>query len=319
MAQSSVFSQYPIASWQCGDNEPVTFAIEGTGREKRGNRVVQHKRPYRRGAKLDGTGREPRVYEFTALFNNRVIEPGMSTARAPYPFQMRALLEACDVQDTGTLILPPIGLIRARNLTADRVEDGGEIDVGKVACVFVEDNEEKASSQAFKQATVRATVVALSEQTTFSRTRAGGLDTDALSITEFASEVEALLLAPGRSVSDLQSKVTASRRALGRMIKAQESLARTLGLETDEPRGSEMWRSLARLSDLQAKSADEKFSSRPRVKAFVVDVERTSMFEIAARLKQDAGELLDLNSERPVDPFFLTRGEVIRVFETAPA
>ena len=117
----------------------------------------------------------------------------------------------------------------------------------------------------------------------------------------------------------MQSKATASRRAIGRVIAAQESLARTLGLEHDEPRGSEVWRNLQRLLDLQARAADEKFSSRPRVKSFVIDVERTSIFEISARFRQDCGELLDLNSERIKDPFDLTRGQVIRVFETAPA
>jgi prophage DNA circulation protein len=319
MTQPTIFSQYPVASWQVGQLERITFSIEGAVREKRGNRVVMHKRPYRKGAKLDSTGREPRQYEFTALFNNRVQEQGVDAPRAAYPFRLRDFLEACDVQDTGTLILPPIGSIRARNLTADRVEDGSEIDVGKVSCSFVEDNEESGASQSFNQPTVRASVVRLSEQTTFSRQRAGALDSDAISLTEFASELESLLLAPGRSVSDLQSKVTASRRAIQRVTDAQVSLARTLGLEHDEPRGSELWRNLARMHDLQAKSADEKFSSRPRVKTFVVDVERTSIFEIAARFKQDAGELLDLNSARDIDPFLMTRGEVIRVFETAPA
>lgn len=319
MAQRTVFSQYPAASYQVGSLDRVTFSITGAIRESRKYRVIQHKRPYRRGAKLDRTGAEARVWSFTAYFNNRVLEEGVDATRAPYPHQMRALLALCDVQQTGTLVLPTAGSVRVTCESAERVDDTNDTDVGQVSCSFVEDNEESFASQSVNQPSVRASVVRLSEQTTFSRQRTGGLDTDSLSITEFASELEALLLAPGRSVSDLQSKVRASRRALGRVVAAQQSLARTLGLEHDEPRGSEVWRNLARMQDLQAKSADEKFASRPRVKSFTVDVERTSLFELAARLKQDAGELLDLNSERPVDPFLLTRGEVVRVFESAPA
>lgn len=315
----TIYSQYPVASYQVADRPAVSFSITGSIKETRAYRVVQHKRPYRRGAKLDRTGPEARVWAFNAHFNNRLQEEGVDTSRAAYPFQLRALLDLCDLQETGTLVLPTVGSVRVSCQSAERTEDAGVLDVGDVACVFVEDNEETLAAQSFNQPTVRASVVRMSEQTTFSRQRTGGLDTDSLSITEFASELEALLLAPGRSVSDLQSKARASRRALARVTAAQQSLARTLGLEHDEPRGSELWRNLARLQDMQAKSADEKFSSRPRVKSFAIDVERTSIFEIAARFKQDAGELLDLNSERPVDPFFLTRGEVIRVFESAPA
>ncbi len=317
--ESSIFSRLPVASFTPEGGTRITFSITGAIRERNPNRLVRQKRPYRRGAKLDSTGEGEREWSFTAHFNNRLLEEGVETTEAPYPNMLRRLLAAFKLQSTGTLVLPTTGAVRVRIEQADRTDDTAQTDVGELAVTAVEDNEESLSTQSFLQPSVRASVVRLSEQTTFSRQRAGGLDTDAKSITEFASELESLLLAPGRSVSDLQSKVTAARRALGRVVSAEQSLARSLGLETDEPRGSEFWRNMARLQDLEAKSADEKFASRPRVKAFVIDVEQTSMFEIAARFKQDAGELLDLNSERPVDPFLLTRGEVIRVFESAPA
>lgn len=319
MATDEVFSQYPVASFTADGGQRITFAITGQIRERRPYRIVRQKRPYRRGSKLDSTGADEREWSFTAHFNNRLQEEGVETTRAAYPFMLRALLDAFEVQATGTLVLPTVGSVRVRIANAERLDDAGVRDVGDVSVTALEDNEESLATQSFLQPSVRASVVRLSEQTNFSRQRAGGLDTDAKSLTEFASELESLLLAPGRSVSDLQSKMTASRRALGRVVAAEQSLARTLGLETDEPRGSEFWRNMARLQDLQAKAVDEKFASRPRVKAFTIDVERTSIFEVAARFKQDAGELLDLNSERPVDPFLLTRGEVIRVFETAPA
>lgn len=319
MADSEVFGQLPVASFTAEGGSRITFSIVGAIREKNPFRLVRQKRPYRRGAKIDSTGEGEREWSFTAHFNNRLQEEGVETARAAYPFMMEALLDAFRVQATGTLVLPTSGSVRVRIENAERTDDTAQRDVGELAVTAIEDNEETLATQSFLQPSVRATVVRLSEQTTFSRQRAGGLDSDAKSLTEFASELESLLLAPGRSVSDLQSKARASRRALGRVVAAEESLARTLGLETDEPRGSEFWRNMARLQDLQAKSADEKFASRPRVKTFVVDVAQTSIYEIAARLKQDAGELLDLNSERPVDPFLLTRGEVIRVYESAPA
>lgn len=317
---TTVLGQGPVASFQIGALDPVSFQIDGKISEKNGNQLVRHRRPYRRGAKLDGTGELERQWSFRAIFSNRVDEGGLDNSRAQYPFVLRDLVAACRVQDTGTLILPTIGSVRVRCESCERTEDASaELDTGYLDLVFVEDNEESAASVSFRPPSVRATTVALAEQTRFSQARVGTLDTDSLSLTEFASQLESLLLAPGRSLADLHSKATASRRAIGRIVAAQESLARTLGLEHDEPRGSEMWRQLARLRDLQARAAEEKFSSRPRVKAFVIDVERTSLFEISARFKQDCGELLDLNSERVKDPFDLTRGQVIRVFETAPA
>jgi prophage DNA circulation protein len=318
----TILSQGPVASFQVGTSSVVPFQIDGKISEKNGNQLVRHRRPYRRGAKLDGTGELERVWTFRAMFSNRVFEPGLSTARAQYPFVLRELVAACraSVFETGTLVLPTVGSVRARCEGCERTDDGSaELDTGYLDLTFVEDNEESAATVAFRAPSVRATTVALSEQTRFSESRVGALDSDSISLTEAASEIEALLLAPGRSLADLQSKATANRRAIQRVTKAQESLARTLGLDHDEPRGSELWRQLARLQDLQARAAEEKFSSRPRVKAFVIDVDRTSLFEISARFKQDCGELLDLNSERVKDPFDLTRGQVIRVFETAPA
>jgi hypothetical protein len=317
---ATILGQGPVASYQVGGLAPIAFQIDGKISEKRGTRLVRHSRPHRPGAKLDRTGRLERVWSFRAIFSNKVTEDGLDTTQAQYPFVLRALADACEIQETGTLVLPTVGAVRVGCESCERSDDGSaELDTGYLDLVFVEDNEESAASVSFRPPSVRATNVALSEATRFSESRVGALDADSVSLTEFASDIEALLLAPGRSLSDLQSKATASRRAIGRIVSAQESLARTLGLEHDEPRGSAMYRQLARLQDLQARAAEEKFSSRPRVKAFVIDVERTSIFEISSRFRQDCGELLDLNSERVKDPFDLTRGQVIRIFEKAPA
>ena len=319
ISETGIFENYPPATFRADRGSQIAFVLEGEVRRKKSNRLVPHRRPYRPGAKLDSTGREAYEFTFTAYFNNTVIEPGVDNARAPYPFMLRALEDEVDNQATGTLVLPQYGAIRGKWQTSERIERTDERDVGRLVCTFIEDNEDRASSQSFRAPSVRATVVAQAEQARFSGNGAGAIDSDLVSLGEFAAQIEELLLAPGREVSDLQSKVNASLRSIRRVVDAQEQLAADVGLEHDEPRGSEFWRQLVRMADLQAQAASEKFASRPRVKAFVIDVERTSLFEIAARLQQDAAELLDLNSERLPDPLFLERGDVIRVFETAPA
>jgi prophage DNA circulation protein len=314
-----IFENYPAAAWKVGDDPAIYFPIEGQLQEKGGNRIVRHKRPYRKGAKLDSTGQNEREWTFTATFNNTIVETGIDNARELYPFVLRDLVASFALQETGTLTLPTIGDVRARAETYVRVEDAAERQEAKLQLTFVEDNEEAASTVSLQTASVRSTVEALADQTTFSAQSVAALDRDLVQAKKKSVTIAQLLTAPGRALSDLQSIVTDARRSLLRIQSTQESFARATHASHDEPRGSEFWRDLTRLLDLQAKSTDEKFASRPRVRAFVVDVERTSIFEVAARLKQDASELLDLNSERVSDPFDLERGDVIRVFERPPA
>lgn len=313
------FEDFPACKWVVGSRAPMFFPIEGEVSEKGGNRLVPHKRPYRKGAKISGTGLEPRQWTFTATFNNTVVEKGLDNGLPLYPDVLNAIIASFEEQETGTLTLPTTGDVRACAWEYTRVESMEKRGEGALQLHFIEDNEEDAATVSFQQPSVRGTVEALADQTTFSAQSVGALDRDTVQMKAKSTDIVGLLLAPGRALSDLQTQVTASRRALQRIRDNQEVFARQTGSPHDEPRGSAFWRNLIRLQDLQAKSADEKMSSRPRIRTFVVDVELTSLFEIAARLKQDAGELLDLNSERLPDPFFLERGDVIRVYETAPA
>lgn len=318
MADDDDFEQTPAASWRVGDGRALFFPIEGDIQEKGGNRIVKHTRPYRPRSKLDDTGDESREWTFTAVFNNTIDEPGLDNGVKLYPDVLRAIVASFSIKATGTLTLPTVGQVRARAWNYTRIESMEKRNEGALQLHFVEDNEEAAATIAFQAPSVRGTVEALADQTTFSAGTVGALDRDLQTAQPRATDIASLLLGPGRSLADLQTKVTASRRAIQRTLDFQADFARAVGANHDEPRGSEFWRNLIRLLDLQAKAADEKFSSQPRVRAFVVDVELTSLYEIAARFHQDAAALLDLNSERVEDPFFLEKGDVIRVFETSP-
>lgn len=311
-----VFENYSVATWQVGSSPLIAFPIVGQLGEDFGNRIVRHPRPYRRGAKLDSTGAKEREFQVTALFNNTIRESGLSSSRALYPFVLRDLVNSFALQETGTLTLPTVGAVRCRAESGKRIEDVAARHEATLQLVFVEDNEDALARASFAPPTVRASVTKQAEQTKFSGDRSGAHDADLPNLFQLSTEIESLLLAPGRSLADLQGKVRSNRAAMQRILGAQEQLADDVDGETNDPRGSEFYRNLIRLLDNQARAADEKFASRPRVKSFVVDVDHTSVFEVAARFKQDAGELLDLNSERIADPFNLERGDVVRVFET---
>lgn len=328
------FAQYSVGTWQVGSSDTVRFAIVGPLVETGGNRVVRHARAHRRGVKCDSTGPKERTWKFRILFNNSLRESGLAdNGRALYPFVLRAMVASFDLQETGNLTLPTVGLVRAKAEEYERVEDPAARDEGSLDVLFVEDNEDALAQATFALPSVRASIAAQAAQTVFSAAREGAhtseitrarLPTDSpqtspadLTLQEAAFAIENLMLAPGRALADLQAQVNAARRRLISIAHTQEELADDVGGMLNDPRGSEFWRNLYRQLDTLAKSSDEKFQSRPRFKSFVIDVDLTSLFAIAARFRQDASELLDLNSERVADPFRLERGQVIRIFETS--
>lgn len=312
---SEIFSKYPIASWRVGDGETLFFPVIDIT-ESGGKRIVQHQRPHRQGAKLEDTGLKARSWSVTAIFNNSIQE-GVQNGVPLYPQRLRQILKSFDTAETGTLVLPTVGKVRARPDTYERKESPEQQDTATLTATWIEDNEESLDRAALNPPSVVATLLKIAQQTTFTLER-NGISDSGLSLTEFAAEIEGLLLAPGRAVADLGAVVRSHRRAIQRMIDAATTAADSGGGLFSEPRGSEMQRQLRILLDREAAAEDERTSSRPRTKAFVIDVEVTSIFEVAARVDQDAEELMDLNSARVADPFYLTRGEVIRVFESAP-
>jgi prophage DNA circulation protein len=309
----SVFSQAPCASWKVGNAPPISFPALSI-RESGGNRIVQQERPFRDGAKLDDTGGKARAWRISALFSNDVDEPGTSENAGPlYPDMLREIIRSFDEHETGDLTLPTVGKVRVRAETYDREETFTTTDSATIELNFIQDNEDALDRALLSPPSAVATLRKLAEQTQFTHQEAGVWNEDVKSLTETSLEIESLLLAPGRASADLQAAAASNRRAIDRIIGA---LQEDLTLVTPQ-RGSQNERRLRTMLDRLAAAEDERTSSRPRTTAFVIDVERTSIYEIAARLNQDAEELLDLNAARIEDPFYLTRGEVIRVYETA--
>lgn len=309
---------YDVASWQVGEEARLFFPVEQI-QESIGNRLVAHKRPYRQGAKYDDTGSEPRTWQLTIVFNNTIVEPGISqNGRDLFPDVLRLLKRSFDVHETGNLVVPGTGLVRARAQTMQSTESVDMSDTATVTATFVQDNEEALDRALIRPPSARATTQRVATQTVFSAQAVGAWDPNLNGLVEFAAEVENLLLAPGRATNAVETQVRRNRRAIERIRDAQLQFAEDVGLETNRPRGNVVERQLLLLSDRQAQASAERAQGRPRTRAFRVDVAETSIFEIAARFNQDAEELMDLNDSRIADPFALRRGDVIRVFQTRP-
>jgi prophage DNA circulation protein len=310
-----VFEQYPIASWQAPGFDAVSFAVVSIS-EQGGARIVPHERPYRDGAKLDDAGAKPRRWTLQAFFDT--IDEGAESGVPSYPQALRRLIRSFSSRSTGDLVLPTVGKVRARLDDYTRRETFEERDSAVLDLVFIEDNEDALDVAALSPPTVTATLARLAEQTQFTAGRNGDWSEDVASLAEVASDIEALLLAPGRAVADVNARITAHRHAIERVTSAFDQASRDTGGLFTQPRGSELERQLAILLDLEARAPAERSASRPRTKAFLIDVERTSLFDIAARFEQDAAELLELNAGAVADPFNVTRGQSVSIFESTP-
>lgn len=313
----AIFEQYPIGRWQVGDSEALVFPVVSVA-EQGGNRVIAHERPGRDGAKLDDTGSKPRQWAVTAIFHNGIEEPGLeANTELLYPFTLRKLIQSFAIHETGTFTIPTVGRVRARVSDYSRRESPDDDDVALVDMTVMEDNEDAVDQAVFEQPSVSATVLRLAEQTRFSA-QSSGVWSDAFSdLRTAAAEIEGLMRAPGRAAGDVAAGARAHRRVMQSMVSTAREQARQDGGQFVDPAGSQVERQLSELIDREAAAEDERFRSRPRVQPFVVDVERTSIYEIAARFDQDATELLELNASRVSDPFSLTRGQVVRIFETS--
>lgn len=306
----AVFEQYPAAKWEVGGLAPIYFPVVSISLDG-GNRIVPHARPYRDGAKLDDTGAKPRTWRIASIFGNELAEPGVNDGRPLYPDVLRELLSSSLIHQTGTLTLPTEGDVRARLETYSRKESPEGDDVAEVELCFIEDNEEALSAQIFSPPAVVSTLNTMAAQTTFTAEAAGVWNDDLQSIIETCNQITTLLQAPGRAMGDLVAVVRAHRRAIQGVIDTAEEEGSPLA----EPSNSGLLRQLRLMADREAGAELERTSSRPTTRAFTIDVERTSLFEVGARFNQDAEELMDLNAARVEDPFDLRRGQVIRVFE----
>ena len=307
-----VFAQYPVMTWTAKGAAPLAFPCDSVA-EDWVSRIVEHERPYRKGAKLDDTNEKARRWKLNCTFDNSIGEVGLDASIAIYPDLLNRLLKSFDVHETGNLVLSTRGAVRARAGTYSRVESQDFRDGAKLELTFIEDNEDAVDQRALKDPQVRATARRLAEQTQFSAEASGAWDDDFSDLIEFASELEGLMAAPGRALDDLEAQVRRNRRAVERAVNAGEKLGKEVDGVLADPQGATTTRLMRTFSDREAQAADEKTSSLPRLIPYVVPAD-TDLYSLAAKLGQDAAKLLEVNAARIDDPLFLAAGDVIRIF-----
>lgn len=322
MPEDTIQSSFPVASFEVRQ-ETVRFPVAGD-KLAGGNRIVEHQRPYRDGAKCDDTGSLPRRWTVEAVFNNSIQEDGLDPNTPLYPDLMQRVLDLFDLHETGDLFHPIDGKVRARAQSYERATNVEEVDTGRVTLVFVEDNEDDVDAEAFARPSVNGAVSAMADSlsataqqedvwikdlATIDPSALEGASSGGLSLGEFCAEIEGLMRAPGERTAAIQAQVRAARRSLASVLRTAREVT---GFDT--PTNTIL--AAERLLDVTAYATSEKTDQMPRRIPYIVR-ESTTIFAIAADLRQPPDALLEINDQRIDDPFHVEPG-VIRVFDRWP-
>ncbi len=315
----SPFERLPPAEYTAGG---FTFQfsvlrIQETG----GNRIIERERPYRDGAKLDDTGSKPRRWTLDAIFNNTIFElqtlDGPARERPdnpPYPDILNGLIGTLAFHETGNLVIPTIGSVRARFESYSRQETYDERDQALVQLVFCEDNEDGVGFLDVKAPSAGANGQRLGDSATFDAQSFGSWSEALTQVQASLIELEELVNAPGNLALDIESaamRVEGSARRAKRTFSEASRPGRDLFTDPANSRGE---RKLTRAEDLAARQRNIAGRGRPQLVAIVFTSD-TTIFRAAAFIGQDPIELASVNPE--LDPMFIPAGTPVKVFVTS--
>lgn len=288
----TVQSQFAISSWTVAGKR-IAFPIKGDELDG-GNRIIRFQRPYRNGAKLDDTGSVERVWKITVEFNNTIQEPGLDENIAIYPDLMFLLLKSFDEHETGDLVVPMDGKVRARAETYHRDNPAEYIDFSVVTFTFVEDSEDGVTTEAFANPTVSGRNIRLIQKTQFSAMQDDTWSDQVAELTELGSDLEGIINAPGRAVDDAQARANAEAGVVLRVGATAQAAA---GGNRDAGTGGTSQRTELSLLEVQENAAQVNASrqaSLPARRNYLVKETRT-IYDISSELGQPVDALLDLN------------------------
>lgn len=305
----TIQSRYPVASFEVGGNR-VAWPL-ATDQMAGGNRIVEHERPYREGAKLDNTGTKARRWVLQTLYNNTIDEPGVAEINggaALYPDVLQRTIWLLTQRETGALIVPIDGKVRARPIEWQRVHVIEEVDAAVLTITFVEDNEDRIDAASFSRPSVSGSLTKLAAGLQLFAESDGVWSADLLSIQELCAELEGLMRSPEEYADAIDAQVGSIRRSLSRLKRATEDRTRSLSVKSvflAPP--LRVLREISRVGDVVG-FANEQKKKKDKPKAWVEVLEETTIWKLAAKLGQPADELLKINGERIEDPFLILPG-----------
>lgn len=306
-----IFEGLAVASWRPHGGRAIAFPATSI-RQTGGNRIVERERPYRRGAKLDSTGRRAFRWTVEAVFNNTIVEPGLDQTVPLYPNTLNKLIASFDVQRTGDLTLPTTGLVRAMLDTDERVEVHEFRDSAALTMTFIEDNEDGVDAAAFTPPSIAGQGVRLSQETEFSAQEAGAWDGSVQDLKELAANLEGLANAPDNVVQDLEGQARVLMAACDRVLNVfSDRATQGRSLFVDDPDTVHVQRKVGLIKEGAGQTRTRARQNRPQLTTVVFE-NTQSLASIAAMLHIDLMALLVANPQLP-NPLCIPRGTQVRI------
>lgn len=303
-----VYTQYAACTWMIGTYPTIVFPIVRLI-ETGGARLVERKRPYRPGAKLDDTGREAYKWKLTAVFDNSITEEGLeANGAALYPDVLNRLLETVGVGECGTLTLPTRGPMAARFAAYSRVEEAEARDFVIVEMDFWEDNEDKISIEHYAAPRIQASGQTMIEEAIFSAQSEGSWSGSLEDLTELVRGIEGYASAPDDYKRDLEAQANTIMQLHQRVVAANQKVAVTGRDAFLYPSSHKAQRDLATLAEM---CAQERQATRRSMTSIVCGKNQT-LADVAIMVGQPIETLLEINLQLE-DPFWIEAGTVVRV------
>ncbi|HEX4334693.1 MAG TPA: DNA circularization N-terminal domain-containing protein [Polyangiaceae bacterium] len=312
---TEVWEGFDVATWAVAGGDPIAFSVQRI-EEEGGNRLVLRQRPYRKGVKIDSTGGKERQWTVTCLFqNNTIDEPGLDDSQNQYPDVLNQILDSFDAQETGDLILPTTGRVRARALTYKRTEDANaERDAAGVVFTFVEDNEDSIDGSKVTRPSARSSGPRIVQEAVFDAQQAGVWDGSLDALVDAVNQLQGILNYPDTVLDDAIATAGLIRRNIENLITTFSDKTEEARSMFTDPASSRLARKLSVLLDMASSAESDAVSRQKRATTTRTFDKRRTLFDIAAELGQPAEDLLDLNQYRIEDPLSIDPGTIVRVY-----
>jgi prophage DNA circulation protein len=302
---------YSVASWKVGTSAIMAFPVRNIT-ETGGNRLVERERPYRDGAKLDDTGSKAKRWTMEILFENTIDEPGLEINEFDlYPDILDSLIDSFDNHETGDLVVPTRGTVRARADNYTRTETTDPRDAAILTVTFVQDNEDNVDAASFAIISANSNAKRLGEETTFDAQTDEMWDDGLVSVREFTDQLENATNQPGDVADDVDnsaSRVVSGAQTTERAFSFREKEGRNA---LTNPESSKTARKLNLSKDVAYRAKQESREGRPEM-IKVVSSRHQSIFSIAVFFKQPVTELIAINPKIE-NLFYIPKGVEVNV------
>lgn len=313
-ATETIFDKYQLASFTLANGLKVAFPVQKI-RQDGANRVIERERPYRAGAKLDDTGPKAITWTFECIFHNSINEPGLAAFNNQvnlYPDALNDLISIFDEGQTGDLVVPTIGRVRAKALDYQRVEDVSLFDGATMMLVFKEDNEDNVDARSITAPTINAQGQRMAGKTTFDAESVAISGNGMASVRTAASQLQTAINAPGDSLDDVRAQATTVRNSVKQVMGAFKDNSQPGRGKLNDPTSTDVQRALADIADTAARAANQPRRGRPIV-ITVVSVQPTTLQRVAVAFGQSYSDLLSINAQLS-NPLYIAPNTYIKIF-----